>query len=94
MKKSEAVGHHAAELMVSGCAEEQFNHAWQNLLSCQGGSCSTNKHHTQDGRTLFCEWHNIPLVEPNGSLIGVASLVQDITQRKEAEDALRKAMKS
>jgi PAS domain S-box-containing protein len=90
-EESEAIGHHAAELMVSGCAEEQFNHAWQNLLSCQGGSCSTNKHHTQDGRTLFCEWHNIPLVEPNGSLIGVASLVQDITQRKEAEDALRKA---
>ncbi len=90
-EESEAIGHHAAELMVSGCAEEQFNHAWQNLLSCQGGSCSTNKHHTQDGRTLFCEWHNIPLVESNGSLIGVASLVQDITQRKEAEDALRTA---
>jgi PAS domain S-box-containing protein len=90
-ENSEAIGHHAAELMVLGCAEEQFNKVWQALLSCQGGSCITNEHLTQDGRTLFCDWHNIPLIEPNGTVIGVASLVQDITQRKEAEDARKKA---
>ncbi len=90
-ENSEAIGHHAAELMVPGCAEEQFDKVWQDLLSCQGGSCITNEHRTQDGRTLFCDWHNIPLIEPNGTVIGVASLVQDITQRKEAEDARKKA---
>jgi len=89
--KWEAIRHHATELMMPECAKEQFNQLWRTLLTCQGGSCTTNEHHTQDGRRLFCEWHNIPLIEPNGTVIGVASLVQDITLRKEAEDALRKA---
>ncbi len=89
--KSEALGHHAAELMVPGCAKEQFNQVWQDIVAYQKGNCSINKHQTPDGRTLFCEWYNISLIEPNGSCVGVTSLVQDITQRKEAEDALRKA---
>jgi PAS domain S-box-containing protein len=87
---SEVLGHHATELMVIGCAIEQFNTVWQTLLGSQGGSCSTNEHDTPNGRTVFCEWYNIPLIEQNGSCVGVTSLVQDITQRKEAEDALRR----
>ena len=89
-KKSEAIGHHARELMMPGCTKEQFNNLWQSLLSCKNGSCSTNEYPTKDGRILYCEWQNIPLIEPNGLAIGVASLVQNITQRKEAENALRK----
>ncbi|HEY9708318.1 MAG TPA: ATP-binding protein [Oculatellaceae cyanobacterium] len=89
--KSEAIGHHATELMVPGCAKEQFNQFWQDLLASQGGSCSTNEHSTPDGRTLFGEWYNIPLVEPNGSVLEVASLVQDVTQRKEAENIRKRA---
>lgn len=89
--KEDAIGYHATELMMPECAKEQFPQVWQNLLTCQGGSCTTNEHYSQDGRKLVCEWHNIPLIEPNGSRIGVTSLVQDITLRKEAEDALRRA---
>ena len=89
--KSEAIGHHATELMMPGCTNEQFKNLWQSLLSSKNGSCSTNEYRTQEGITLYCEWHNIPLIEPNGVALGVASLVQNITQRKEAENALRKA---
>ncbi len=88
--KLEAIGHHATELMVPGCEKEQFNQFWQDLLTSQGGSCSTNEYCTPDDRTLFCEWYNIPLVEPNGSVLEVASLVQDVTQRKEAEDVRKR----
>ena len=88
--KREALGHHATELMVTEGAKEQFNQVWPNLLSCQRVLNSTNEHHTPDGRSIFCEWYNVPLIEPNGCCVGVASLVQDITQRKQAEDALRR----
>lgn len=88
--KSKAIGHLAADLMVPPCHKEQFSQVWQNLLVSQGGTCVMNEHHTPDGRRLFGEWYNIPLIEPSGSVIGVASLVQDVTQRKEAEDALRR----
>ncbi|MCA1990750.1 MAG: PAS domain S-box protein [Coleofasciculus sp. S288] len=90
-EKKDALGRHAIELMMPQWTKEQFNSVWQDLLTYEGGSCTSNKHYTPDGRPLFCEWHNLPLIEPNGSAIGVASLVQNITQRKEAEDALRRA---
>src|SRR5919199_3776924 len=89
--KSEAIAHHATELMVPECPKEQFDKVWQNLLASVNGNSSTNEHYTPDGRTIFCDWYNIPLIEPNGSCVDVASLVQDITQRKEAEDSLRRA---
>lgn len=89
--KNEAKNHHATELMIPESPKEQFHQIWQDFLGNQEGSFSTNKHYTPDGRTIFCEWYNIPLIEPNGSAIGVASLVQDITTRKKAEYALFKA---
>ncbi len=89
--KSEAIGYHANELMLPESEKEQFNKVWSDLLACQGVGNTTKEHHTPDGRSIFCEWYNVPLIEPNGSCVGVASLVQDVTQRKEAEDALRRA---
>jgi PAS domain S-box-containing protein len=88
--KTQAIRYHATELMMPRCERQQFNQVWQELLASQGGSCTMSQHCAPDGRSLWCEWYNIPLVEPNGSVIGVASLVQDVTQRKEAEDALRR----
>ncbi len=90
-EKREAIGRHAIDLMVPQCTKEQFSQVWQDFLACDGGSCSSNEHYMQDGTNIFCEWYNLPLIEPNGGVIGVASLVQDITQRKRAEDALREA---
>jgi len=89
--KNEAKNHHATELMMPESTQEQFNQVWQELLANKEGSHCTNQHYTTDGKTIFCEWYNIPLIEANGSAIGVASLVQDITQRKQAEDALFRA---
>ena len=43
----------------------------------------------KDGRLIFCEWFNSPLIDSQGQVTGVASLVQDVTVRKQAEDALR-----
>jgi PAS domain S-box-containing protein len=87
-KKSEVIGYHATELMMPGCTKEQFNNFWHSLLSSPNGSCSTHEYQTQNGNILYCEWHNIPLIEPNATVIGVASLVQNITQQKEAEKAI------
>jgi PAS domain S-box-containing protein len=90
-KKSEAIARHAAELMVTKCETEQFKQVWQDLVASQGGSCMMNEYYMSDGRSICCEWYNIPLIEPNDNAIGVASLVQDVTQRKEAEAVLRRA---
>src|ERR1035437_7269619 len=58
---------------------------WTAIVSQRGGNRSTNENITKDGRTIHCEWFNTPLVDPDGRTIGVASLIQDVSERKQAE---------
>ena len=44
---------------------------------------------TKDNKIITCEWYNTPLVDENEKIIGVASLMMDITERKKAEKAVR-----
>ncbi|MDA3891913.1 MAG: PAS domain S-box protein [Salinivirgaceae bacterium] len=60
----------------------------EGLLAQTGGERSTNDNLTKDGALITCEWYNTPLKSENGEVIGVTSLVQNITDRKQAEEAL------
>ena len=46
---------------------------------------------TKDGRKNITEWINTLLVGSDGKAVGVVSLIQDITERKKAEEALLQA---
>lgn len=63
----------AAEAM---CAE---------LLDSHEGNKTTLANVTRGGTTVHCDWYNTPLVDPGGTVIGFASLVQDITERLNTE---------
>ena len=71
-------------------ARPHVDRIWGGLLLREGGERSTNENVTKDGRTILCEWYNTPLVTADGRVIGVASLVQDVTERKQAEEELNK----
>ena len=47
-----------------------------------------NENLTRDGRIITCEWHNTPLFDDNGTFLGLVSLAQDVTRRRETEQAL------
>lgn len=64
---------------------------WSQLLALENGLRSTNENITKDGESILCEWYNTPLVDNFGEVIGVASLVQDVTKEKNAENALVEA---
>ncbi len=49
-----------------------------------------NRNYTKDGLVVHCEWYNSVLFDESGNLISIRSQVQDITQQKQAESALRK----
>ena len=44
---------------------------------------------TRDGRNIWCDWFNTPLVTAGGEFVGVASLVMDISEQIESEAAMR-----
>jgi PAS domain S-box-containing protein len=89
--KREAMSCHAYEIIVPLEVQPHVTKIWQSMLNQTGGTRSTNENVTKDGRTIVCEWYNTPLIDDDGKVIGLASLVQDITKRVQAEEKLREA---
>ncbi len=89
-KKDEAIGQHA-RFVASEKFYQEVDNIWEKLLKEKGGTRSTNENIRKDGKLIFCEWHNTPLINPQGKIIGVTSLAQDISKRIEDEKALKKA---
>ena len=85
----EMLGKHF-DIVIPENVKKQINEILTALLTQRGGSFSVNENVTKDGRTMVCEWYNNSLVAPDGQLIGVASMVLDITERKRAEEEQQK----
>lgn len=88
-RREEAMGAHAS-ILIPEHARAQVDRIWQDLVGKKGGTRSTNENATKDGRLIFCEWYNTPLIDESGQVVGVASLVQDVTERRKAEEEVRK----
>ncbi|MEG4456174.1 AAA family ATPase [Microcoleus sp. N9_A1] len=85
--KQEALGRHFT-FIVPEVIQAQLKGVSVDIISQQGGNYSINENLTKDGKTIICVWYNNVLMNADGELIGVASLADDITDRKEAELAL------
>lgn len=90
----EAIGRHAAGLIVHESAKKIVDELWQSLLDQKGGKRSTNENLTKDQKIIICDWYNTPLIDAAGNTIGVASLVLDITERRRAEKKLIESEKA
>ncbi|NJK66714.1 MAG: PAS domain S-box protein [Microcoleus sp. CSU_2_2] len=76
----EALGRHGVDLIVPESAKEYVRELSITLLTNQGGINSINENIRKDGKIILCEWYNTTLVDADGCIIGVASLVQDVTE--------------
>ena len=81
----EALGHHASELIMSEEVSPIVDQVWKDLIEQKGGTYSINDNVTKDGRTITCEWHNTGLINTERKILGVLSVIQDITERKRSE---------
>jgi diguanylate cyclase (GGDEF)-like protein/PAS domain S-box-containing protein len=89
--ENEAIGNKAADLILLPELSNELGTFFSQLLEQNNSGHNTNKNLTKDGRTIICEWHNTPIIENDGSITGVSSLVQEVTQRKYLEDKLTQA---
>lgn len=62
------------------------------LTSLRNGSeqrsFSFNRNHRQDGSVIYCEWYHSVLIDEDGNVVSILSLVMDVTERKLAEEEL------
>lgn len=84
--EKEILGKHAS-IIIPEKHKRQVDTVWAELLKQKGGQRSTNENITKTGNTLFCEWFNTPIIDEAGNIIAVFSLVQNITERKQMEEA-------
>ncbi|MCH7940018.1 MAG: PAS domain S-box protein, partial [Candidatus Marinimicrobia bacterium] len=89
--ESEAIGRCVRDLVLPADVVAQLEKFWQYPLAPDGGSYSLNENTTKDGRRITTEWFYTHLIDEKGEVIGVASLIHDITKRVQAEAALRDA---
>lgn len=87
----EALGKHPYDLIVPKSAQNHVDTIWKRLLEGDSTAHSENENITKDGRTIVCHWTNTPLKEDDGTVVGVLSMIQDITERKRAEEVLRES---
>ena len=90
--REEAMGRHAS-FIVPAAVRQHVDQVWKGLLAQKGGTRNANENTTKDGRTISCEWYNTPLVDESGRVLGVASLVQDVTERVALEEKLQQSQK-
>jgi PAS domain S-box-containing protein len=85
----EAMGRHGVDIIVPESAKEYVRQLSITLLTNQGGVTSLNQNVRKDGKIILCQWYNTTLVDADGCIIGVASLVQDVTEFHSAVEQLR-----
>jgi two-component system sensor kinase len=86
---SEAMGKHPYELIVPKDVQPHVDDIWSRLLAGDTTAHSVNENVSKDGRTIICDWTNTPLKEADGGVVGVLSMIQDITELKRTEEELR-----
>ncbi len=88
--KEEILDNHGS-LLIPEHLKKEFFITFNELLNFRGKKLYTYPNITKTGETIICEWYNTPLINSNGSTLGVASLVIDVTKQKQAEKSLLKS---
>jgi len=85
--REEAMGR-SADIIVSREMKQMVGDIFLNLLAGRGGTRNTNENQTKTGGRIICDWYNTILKNIDGQVIGIASLVNDITDLKRTQDRM------
>jgi len=80
--KDEALGKHIKELIIIEEYQTKTDKILKQILTKKEGEQSTYENITKTGKRILCKWNNVAITDTNGKVTGVASLVEDITERK------------
>ncbi len=92
--KTQAMGRDVCELIIPDDVKNQVHRVWDQVLATHDGFQSINDNKTNTGERITCQWYNTPLIDKKGAVIGMASLVQDITEKLRAQQKLAERQSS
>jgi PAS domain S-box-containing protein len=87
---AEALGQPAA-IIFTPEDRERHQDRWETATACREGVAPNIRWHLRkDGRRVFIEGSTRALRDPNGTLLGFLKIGQDVTERRAAEEELRR----
>ena len=89
-ERSQMLGQ-TSEIILTPKSKSQVAEAYSRIWQHRQSMRSIHENRTRSGRMIACEWSYTPLVDESGKLLGVIGLVQDVSERNAAEDALRRS---
>ncbi|MDR9403262.1 MAG: EAL domain-containing protein [Halothece sp. Uz-M2-17] len=87
--KSEVIGKRPYDLIIPATERSYVEDIMQRLSTGEMEVHGFNQNLTKSGNLITCYWHNTPLIQNNGKVVGILSMVQDFTERVNLEQQLR-----
>ena len=81
----EAMGLHAADIVEANSSKRQINQSFAKFLQQKQVIPITSENCTKDGKIITCKWYHTPLTDLHGKIIGLLSIVENITVPPEME---------
>ncbi|MCW8983452.1 MAG: PAS domain S-box protein, partial [Gammaproteobacteria bacterium] len=92
--KDEAIGQSGLDLIILPDNKDEISAGiWQKLLTESGSEHNINQNVTKEGKAITCEWYAAPIVNEDGEVIGVLSLVIDISEKRKQQLMLQRSQK-
>jgi len=89
----DAIGRSGYDLIIPQAMEAKMREIWPDLAERGISRSLIIEGEIRSGRFVLCECVYTPLIGPDKTVIGVASLCQDIRERRELEEELRQSQK-
>jgi len=89
-EKEEVIGKNIFQLIVPSHELEDIKKAGKRLIEGKGYKHYINENITKKGEICICEWYNTPIMDDEGKVVRIVSLVDDITKRQQIEDDVRR----
>lgn len=78
----------SAQILIPEYARGHVADVFKQLWNQAGGEFSRNENVTRNGDVITCDWYNTPIIDSANKVIGVTSLVLDVTESIDREAEL------
>ena len=89
-EESEVLNRPISELKI--IHDDDVHNVYEIVRAIKSSKISSKQHvnrnYTKSGKVIYCEWYNSASTDASGKICSVLSMVQDITERQKAKEAL------
>ena len=90
-RRHEAIGENILRLILPRDSSEEAEKLWQRLLDYEPVIGAVIENKTKNRDKIFCEWFITPLTDKDNTIVGIAAMALDITDKKLNEQAIIKS---